>query len=69
MAMGSMLVGADVEFVNTFLVKVLHWRYSTAPLIALHNIDDRERMYDWHLELAHNYSRMDQVEDIAAAGK
>jgi hypothetical protein len=68
MAMGSMLVGADVEFVNTFLVKVLHWRWSTPPLIALHNIDDRERMFDWHLELARNYSRLDTVKEITANG-
>lgn len=57
MAMGSMLIGADVEFVNTFLVKVLHWRWSTPPLIALHNIDDRERIEAWHAELSANFSQ------------
>jgi hypothetical protein len=56
MAMGSMLIGADVEFVNTFLVKVLHWRWSTPPLIALHNIDDRDRVEAWHAEWAANFS-------------
>ncbi len=57
MAVGSMLVGADIEFVNTFLVKVLHWRWSTPPLVALHNIDDRHRIEAWHLDLAANFSR------------
>jgi hypothetical protein len=70
MAMGNMLVGADIEFVecgsgrargagrwrrrsagcspsplpsqfSTFLIKVLHWKWSQGDLIALHNIDDR----------------------------
>jgi hypothetical protein len=58
MAMGSMLIGADVEFVNTFLVKVLHWRWSTPPLIALHNIDDRHRIEEWHMDLASNFSQI-----------
>jgi hypothetical protein len=54
MAVGSWLVGADIETVNTFTVKVLHWRWSTRPFIALHNIDDGHRMADWHIELGGN---------------
>ncbi len=41
---------------NTFYVKVLHWRFSEGPLIALHNIDDRERIEAWHADYAANFS-------------
>ena len=44
-------IGADIETINTFQVKVLHWRWSTKPFIALHNIDDRHRIAEWHEEL------------------
>jgi hypothetical protein len=39
----------------------LHWRWSTPPLIALHNIDDRHRIAEWHTDLAANFSRLADV--------
>ena len=47
-------IGADIETINTFQVKVLHWRWSTKPFIALHNIDDRYRIAEWHVELGNS---------------
>jgi hypothetical protein len=47
-------IGADIETINTFQVKVLHWRWSTKPFIALHNIDDRHRIAEWHVELGNS---------------
>ena len=41
---------------NTFYIKVLHWRFSAGPLIALHNIDDHERVEEWHKEYAESFS-------------
>jgi hypothetical protein len=54
MAVGTWFIGADIETINTFQVKVLHWRWSTKPFIALHNIDDRHRIAEWHLELGNS---------------
>ena len=55
------ICAADVEYVNTFYVKVLHWRFSAGPLVALHNIDDHERVEEWHLEYAANFSEPGKV--------
>jgi hypothetical protein len=49
MAVGAWLVGSDVDFINTFQVKVLHWRWSTKPYIAEHNIDNRHEIAAWHV--------------------
>ena len=54
MAAGTWFIGADIDTINTFQVKVLHWRWSTQPYIALHNIDDRHRIAEWHVELGGN---------------
>lgn len=54
MAVGTWFIGADIDTINTFQVKVLHWRWSTKPYIALHNIDDRHRIAEWHVELGGN---------------
>jgi hypothetical protein len=54
MAVGTWFAGADVETINTFQIKVLHWRWSTHPYVALHNIDDRERVEEWLKEWGGN---------------
>ena len=50
-----------MEYVNTFYVKVLHWRFSAGPLVALHNIDDHVRVEEWHVEYAANFSEPGKV--------
>lgn len=62
MAMGLWLRGTDVEFVSEPRVKVLHWRHSWRPYIALHNIDDRHRIGAWHAQLAANASEADLLD-------
>lgn len=54
MAVGTWFAGADVETINTFQIKVLHWRWSTHPFVALHNIDDRHRVEEWLREWGGN---------------
>lgn len=61
MSMGTWMAGADVEFVNDWHIKILNWKHSQPPLIAEHNIDDRERIEAWHTELAANFSRAEAV--------
>ena len=60
----SACAGADAPALP-LQVKVLHWRWSTPPLIALHNIDDRHRIAEWHTDLAANFSRMADVPAVA----
>ncbi len=59
MAMGTWMSGADVEFVNDWHIKILNWKHYEHPLMAEHNIDNREDIEGWHLGLAKNFSKPD----------
>jgi hypothetical protein len=52
MAMSTWVSGLDVEAVDEERVKLLNWKWSHPPYIALHNIDDREDIEGWHLRQA-----------------
>jgi hypothetical protein len=49
MAASTWLQGLDIEAVDEERIKLLHWKWSHPPYIALHNIDDREDIPLWHL--------------------
>lgn len=68
MAMGTWMAGADVEFVNDWHIKILNWKHYEQPLIAEHNIDDRERIEAWHTELAFNFSHPDPPPPVPKDG-
>ena len=61
MAMSTWVSGLDVEAVDEERIKLLHWKWSHPPYIALHNIDDREDIEGWHLRQAALHSGPDTV--------
>ena len=61
MAMSTWMQGLDVEAVDEERIKLLHWKWSAPPYIALHNIDEREDIGGWHLRQAAAHSGPDNA--------
>jgi len=64
MAMSTWMQGLDVEAVDEERIKLLHWKWSHEPFIALHNIDDREDIEGWHLRQAAKNSGAEAVAGV-----
>ena len=62
MAMSTWMQGLDVEAVDEERIKILHWKWSHPPYIALHNIDEREDIEGWHARQAALHSGPDSEE-------